>query len=391
MSKGTILYVGGFELPDKNAAAHRVLSNGKIFRELGYDVVFIDIDKSLKFNSNILETKKSIQGFECWSRPYPKSNNEWINYLTNIDSIKLISDRYEQVKAIIAYNYQAIALYKLRNFCHKHNIKIIADCTEWYSTKGSNIVFKIIKGLDSFLRMRIIQKRLDGLIVISKYLENYYRNCNNVIRIPPLVDLNEEKWNAVTTEYSDNKLRFIYSGSPGKNKDKLNLLLETLYELKEHDNYVLNIVGITEEQYIYDYPDHKELLNALGERVKFLGRLSHIDSIKALKNSDFSVFIREDTRLTKAGFPTKFVESISCGVPVITTNTSDLKDYLYEGENGFFINQDANISIEKLKNILYIDKNDVLKMKRNCYKYNVFFYRNYLSECKEFLESIINF
>ena len=23
MSKGTILYVGGFELPDKNAAAHR--------------------------------------------------------------------------------------------------------------------------------------------------------------------------------------------------------------------------------------------------------------------------------------------------------------------------------------------------------------------------------
>ena len=30
MEKGTILYIGGFELPDKNAAAHRVLSNGKI-------------------------------------------------------------------------------------------------------------------------------------------------------------------------------------------------------------------------------------------------------------------------------------------------------------------------------------------------------------------------
>ncbi len=62
MSKGTILYVGGFELPDKNAAAHRVLSNGKIFRELGYNVVFIDVDKSLQYESDILTTKKNCPG-----------------------------------------------------------------------------------------------------------------------------------------------------------------------------------------------------------------------------------------------------------------------------------------------------------------------------------------
>ena len=31
MKKRTILYVGGFELPDKNAAAQRVLSVAKIF------------------------------------------------------------------------------------------------------------------------------------------------------------------------------------------------------------------------------------------------------------------------------------------------------------------------------------------------------------------------
>lgn len=43
MHKGTILYVGGFELPDKNAAAHRVLSNAKIFRELGYNVFFAEL------------------------------------------------------------------------------------------------------------------------------------------------------------------------------------------------------------------------------------------------------------------------------------------------------------------------------------------------------------
>ena len=66
MSKGTILYVGGFELPDKNAAAHRVLSNGKAIRELGYDVVFVDIDKTLRFDEDISTTYRNIQGFDCW-------------------------------------------------------------------------------------------------------------------------------------------------------------------------------------------------------------------------------------------------------------------------------------------------------------------------------------
>ena len=30
--KGTVLYVGGFELPDRNPAAHRVINNSKILR-----------------------------------------------------------------------------------------------------------------------------------------------------------------------------------------------------------------------------------------------------------------------------------------------------------------------------------------------------------------------
>ena len=44
--KGTIIYYGGFSLPDKNAAANRVVSNGKIFKALGYNVVFLGADYS---------------------------------------------------------------------------------------------------------------------------------------------------------------------------------------------------------------------------------------------------------------------------------------------------------------------------------------------------------
>ena len=42
-----VLYLGGFELPDKNAAAQRVLSNAKLLREMGHDVTFAGISKDI--------------------------------------------------------------------------------------------------------------------------------------------------------------------------------------------------------------------------------------------------------------------------------------------------------------------------------------------------------
>ena len=47
--KGTILYVGNFELPDKGAAANRVVSNGKLFRKLGYGTAYLGIRKDADF------------------------------------------------------------------------------------------------------------------------------------------------------------------------------------------------------------------------------------------------------------------------------------------------------------------------------------------------------
>jgi len=390
MSIGTIIYIGGFELPDKNAAAHRVLSNGKILRELGYNVVFIDVDKKLKYDNEILNTKKIIQGFECYSLPYPQSNKQWIYYLSNIEFFIKVLSQYTEVKAVICYNYQAIALMKLKRYCNKDNIKIIADCTEWYSAKGTNILFKIIKGFDSFLRMRIVQKNLDGVIVISRYLEKFYENCKNVTRIPPLVDLSEDKWNMPVSEFDDNKIHFVYAGSPGKNKDKINLFIESLYELKELSNYVFDIVGITKEQYISDFKEHKEIVEYLGNRISFHGRLSHSESLKYIKIADFSVFIREDARVTQAGFPTKFVESISCGTPVITTKTSDLDDYIVEGGNGFFIDIGDGNAVSVLRKVLGMNTEEIMIMRKSCIKSRIFHYRNYSNQMEEFINKVIS-
>ncbi|USK38703.1 glycosyltransferase [Cytobacillus firmus] len=387
MRKGTILYIGGFELPDKNAAAHRVLNNGKVLRELGYRVVFIDVDRKLTYETDVLDTKKNVQGFDCWSLAYPKSSKQWIHYLGNVDFLENIVREYDDIKGIICYNYQALAFMKIKKFCKNNNLKILADCTEWYSTKGTNLYFKLIKGLDSFVRMRILQKRLDGIIVISRYLETYYKDCKNIIYIPPLVDHSEEKWNVKVPEYQDDRIHIVYAGSPGRNKDKLHVIIEKLNKLNGNYDFQLNIAGVTKDQYLSNFNRHKEIINKLGEKITFLGRLSHAESLKQVKMAHFTMFIRDDNRMTKAGFPTKFVESISCGTPVITTKNSDLEEYIIPGKNGFFMEFDES-NIDMIRKVLSIKKEELRKLKEYSSAQSPFSYVDYIKKMDCFLMKV---
>lgn len=382
----TIIYIGGFELPDKNAAAHRVLSNGKILRDLGYNVVFIGIDKSLEANSNISDTKSNIQGFDTWAIPYPKSVMDWPKYLSDIEHFQRIFELYGDVCLVVAYNYQAAALNRLKKYCWKHGCKIIADCTEWYSTKGSGLLFKMIKGTDSFFRMRIIQKQLDGLIVISDYLEEYYNRCCPTIKIPPLVDKGESKWENESVDNNQPCLKFIFSGTLGRNKDNVDRIIESFYDLRDKEVFNLEILGIDKQEYIDKYPHHIDIVERLNEKAFFRGRKSHFESIKTLKSADFCIFIRENNISTKAGFPTKFVESITCGVPVITSNSSDLLDYLEDSINGFILDIENKMdTTSTLKSIIDMDRDRILDMKRNINN-DEFNYKNYVAKTEVFFE-----
>ena len=389
MDNGTILYIGGFELPDKNAAAHRVVNNGKILKEFGYHVVFIDIDRSLEYTSKTSCDRKEINGVEYWSRPYPKTYKQWSQYLFNIDFFIEVICKYSDIKAVICYNYQAIALMKIKKYCNKNNIKILADCTEWYSTKGNNIIFKLVKGFDSFLRMRVIHKQLDGLIVISHYLENYYAKQGYIVRIPPLVDLSEDIWERETPQSGVTKVRLVYAGNPGKNKDNLNCVIEILYQLKDLSDYIFYIVGITKEEYLKDNPKQLYIINKLNANIEFKGKVSHTESLNYIKKADFSVLVRANTRVTKAGFPTKLVESITCGTPVITTKTGDIEEYIAEDRTGAFIDMhDRRYSGIVLRKILLMNNDDRNRMKNFCLESNGFYYKNYIDLTKVFLDKV---
>ncbi|QVK17156.1 glycosyltransferase [Mycoplasmatota bacterium] len=377
MSKGTILYVGGFRLPDGNAAAHRVINNAKIMRDLGYNVVFIN---KLPSDQNKEKCFKNYFGFECIELHNIQNKKTLLKGLYDISDVISSLNHFDDVNMIIAYNYPAIALYRIKDYCKKNGIKCIADVSEWYGTKKRSILYKVIKGTDSTLRMRFVHKKMDGLIVISSFLENYYKGFTNTVCIPPLTDVLDIKWK-IKYNKKEGVTTFIYAGTPSGEKERLDIIVKSVLSMKKNYPVKLNVFGITLEQFLSIYKlDIKNFEKEFFDTVNFLGRVDHNLVIKYVKEADYSFLIRDNNRVTKAGFPTKFVESITCGTPVIANSNSDIEKYISNDINGYLVTlNDLN---SELQNIL--NSNNQMKVETNRFDY-----RNYITEANSFLDKLL--
>lgn len=376
--KKYIIYVGEMELPNKNAAAHRVIANCEIIKNsTNHDVVIVGLNRTL-INNNIHENNNLVPNFRAFEYKYPSSISEWFRYITSIEYLKEIINKVgiNDVEAIIAYNYPAISLYKLRSFCIKHNIKIISDVSEWYGKSKRTFPSNIVKDFDTFLRMRIVNVRCKNLICASKYLEDYYkRNGANVVGIPSLVKKAKitSEINLKRNHKNEFYKTFSFVGSPGKSKEKerIDWIVNFFHSVRDREQFKLILVGVTKESLIQVYPYVKKKIEDLSEQLVFKGRISHHEALKIISESDFTVFARMSNRVTNAGFPTKLAESFSCGTPVITTPSSNVNDYIEDGKSGFVsLECSYNSFKEVMSKAFDLKSSDIDKMKEFINKNN---------------------
>lgn len=373
-----VLYIGGFCMPDGNAAAQRVLGVGKLLSECNYEVRFCGLQRNI--------TKPvigNIEKFEYTNYPYPSSINAWLKYLTGRDyAISEISQYQPDI--VILYNHPAFAIEHITRYCHSHGIKVIADVTEWYEPTG-NPIFRFIKGADTRRRMCHSHKKLDGIICISNYLADYYTDCNlPIINLPPLVDISQCKWHQ-SFEKDDSVIKIVYAGSPGATKDRLDLIIQSMAAILESDNSKVrfDVIGITKEQYATTWGDKTDY-----PFVTFYGRLPHGKVIKHLLSADYQIFLRPDTLPNRAGFPTKFVESITSSTIPITNFSSNLSDYLKDGVNGIVVdNLNAN-SIKTAISRAIAECKEMRLFVKSSIKADTFDYRNYIENFNNFLLQI---
>lgn len=324
----TLLYIGGFKLPDGNAAAQRVVANAKLFQSIGFDVQFLNYSA----NAECLR-EANYFGFKCIEFPekdWKKARSNPSDFFTLMKSGLL-----PNLWGVIAYNYPSISFMKIMSFCRKVGIRCIADVTEWYSSKDVKPMLRPLKWADTTLRMRVLHKQCSGIICISDYLARYYRHSNRVLQLPPLIDRNDKKWEGGELADIEGPCNIVYAGSPTKSKERLDLIVEALAHYLKDKRIVLNVYGLTEEQFRQVYP--RTLIPETG--VVFHGRVAHEVAIEAVKQANYTIIVRDKTRVNIAGFPTKFVESVTSGTPVICNQNSDLEKYVERYACGVIVDE----------------------------------------------------
>ena len=353
-------------MPDGNAAAHRVMANAKLLREMGFDISFIG-----PLKNGMTKTETSA-GFPVKYIPYPTGTKAWIRYITTfVETREIEAARPDYV---VLYNFPAIASLKIISYCHKHDIKVIHDVTEWESEQQWN-VRALIRRLDISLRMKYCIKKCDGVIAISRYLYDYYKKYVHTILVPPTVDLKDGKWERGRSLNVGSPIRLVYAGTAGAGqKDRLDLIIR---EVSKLSRIHMDIIGMTKDQYESSFGQIPEPLT----NIAFHGRVPHKVALEAVKNADFQFLIRDNNLKNNAGFPTKLVESMACGTPLIATPTSNICDYIKDGENGFVVSEQRTLN-SIISTIPDLQKDQILEMKRRCLNYDGFDYQNFKEEFK---------
>ncbi|MEI7661398.1 MAG: glycosyltransferase [Bacteroidota bacterium] len=394
-----VFYVGAFNFPIGDAAAARVLSNGKIFRELGYEVSFIGMGQYSRAEDKDVNGEYYYQGFHYYQTDEfrrEKTNllKRSFDYLNRGDAIIAILKKIELQKndIIIAYHPESIFTSRLHFICKKHAVKFIVDITEWQSPNELPFGRYGPIAIDNELKMRCVYNKVSNKIVISTFLNKHYGLKSNTIILPPLVDSSDMKWlrfnNAANLiNKDDNAIKIIYAGTPGK-KDALDTMIKAIINLLNTGiNMYFYIVGMTMDNYMYS--PLFDLIIKYERNIRFLGRHSQEVIPSIYKKVDFSILIREDTIKSQAGFPTKLVESMMAGIPVIINLTSDIGDYIVDGENGFIIGDSSEKTLTKhLFDIASISDEKLQNMKNQAKKCGLdkFDYHNYIEKTKRFIE-----
>ena len=360
MNKKNIVMITPSNFPNGDAGSVRDLAFANIYESLGYNVSLISNGQKIidKFDNII-----------CYSLYREKKGllskiNDYISYKKRmIIIIDKIIEMHGKPDVIHFNDIPFPAIQYLKKIGKKNNIKLIHDSTEWYS--ACEFKFGILDKsyiLKNILNRFVINKRI-RVIAISSYLQSYFqRKGIESVRIPVIMNIESNK----VVNKDNNNINIAYAGSPA-NKDNLKIIINTFNNYsKELDNKVLlHIIGISEKE-----AKKKYKISKFSNCITFYGRITRNEVKNILKNMDYTILIRPSKeRYTKAGFPTKVVESLSLGVPVITNYSSDLWMYLKNNYNSIIIqgNNPQDI-IEYLYRIMNLDKKEMTKMKKNAYK-----------------------
>lgn len=386
----TVIYVGPFSFPSGGAAARRILGVAKSMQASGFEVKV-----ACGQMSKSGQCSEWFEGIEVFSLDERTAEHlpralKHLAYLTmGRKTIAWLNSLERKPHTVVLYSGYSPYLFHLLPWARRHGVRLVFDAVEWYDP-GSLMGWLSPYQLNIELAMRSLLPRTGRVISISDYLHRYYlkRGCESVV-MPPTLDVSSIP---VRTQGRDTQrpLELVYAGSPGR-KDLLNNILEAVLRLRRRGyDLHLSVAGIRAEDAKRYAAVRSRPAAEVSAGVAFKGILNHDASMSLVRQADFSLLLRHEARYSRAGFPTKFVESMTVGTPVIANLTSDLHRYLKEADTGFICIGPAPEDLEMaLIRALAITSEQHTTMRERCRTVAAesFDYRAFVMSLSQFLQS----
>lgn len=217
-------------------------------------------------------------------------------------------------------------------------LPIIVDCMEWHEAKQFRYRWLSPAFWRFLWKFHVVVLHTDGVLAISNYLARHFRSRGmKVLRLLPQVDAAEFDEHLGPTDCGC--VHIFYAGTPHK-KDYLGMVLRALSELtpKERTCIKFTVAGVA-------LPELKKLAeeavadwDSVEPQLRILGRITRTQVLKELSKADFLILLRQSSRYSEAGFPSKVSESLAAGTPIITNLTSDLGEFLVDDKNAILVN-----------------------------------------------------
>ncbi len=332
-----ILFAVSYYFSDGDPSSIRINNLAKICREFCGDVRVVDFGYSYPYIVQLL-AKPHMH----WRL---KKILTLINRIISKLSIRRRLRRYlrktPRFDFIIVPTLPIPSMHFLKRYSKRKNIKLIHDCVEWASPEQK----KYGKMSPSYRKNEYINSKWSssgvGIIAISQYFLEHFQKINvPVVRIPNMMETSEFLAKQPT---QSGKLDLLYVGDPIR-KDYIADMIHAvcLLQPSEREKVHFTIAGPNKGYLIKKCGVSPEDITLLGQSLNILGRIPHQKALELYSKTDFSVLLRpENQRCAKAGFPTKFVESISSSTPIICNLTSDLGLYLVHGKNGIVVQNET--------------------------------------------------
>ncbi len=396
-----IAYVGKFPFPEGNASSRRVYGVASALVEAGYDVVVLSEDTEPSKPCVLYDRKgKGTLFYLGLSERLPKAASairKAYRYLIAVGERKVrwLDERPTKPSYVIYYGSSSAFMLRLISWCRKNNVALIVDVVEWRD--ASHMVgggFFSPLNISDKICMRFLNHRADGVIAISSYLEKYHLSRkSHVIRVPILLDTTSIIVARSNTIIAKKPLTLAYTGKSGKGKkDLLNNVIEALFRLNSVGKDVCFIMAGPTPQEILCFPAlQSRRISSLPSWIMALGWQTSDRALEIVKNADFMPLLRPLNRVSEAGFPTKFAESMAVGTPVICNLTSDLGQYVNDGVEGLVCrDHSAEVFTEAIERALALSPTQYaeMRMAARAMAEQSFDYRAYAKPLRCFLNKI---